>query len=242
MKLHKTNFVSLVAILACCLMCLITLRVNGQANNGERVDQQARQEILDSQRWADAKQQLDSWLSVQKVYSDEEVEVLKSELRNRIAVMSPQELQAFLEEMEAKVAVLMSPASLDARRWASKYTDKALERYRKKFGVEDPARMSAADLETALAEFTAQRQSKLESSAAFRQSRQSQARAAKNYNQAQAKAARRPSVAGRYRAPSSSSPYSPRRASSRVKTYSAPYPKLNYSVGPWGGVWVSPRK
>ena len=179
---------------------------------------QTRQEILQSPRWTRAKQQLDEWWSVQSVYDQAQVQALKSELRNRIDLMTAEELNVFLDEMEAKVAALMSPASMDARRWLSKYTDKVQQEIIKEYRVEDPLRMPAADIESALRQFAVERQSKMASSAAFNRSRESQIRAAASYRQAQAKAAR--SVAATHRTPSGS-PYTPRNRTRSPKTYSA---------------------
>ncbi len=208
------------------------------AGAGSPLEKQAQQEILTSPRWTKAKQQFDEWLSVQTAYNKAEVEVLKSELRNRIESMSAQELISFLEEMETKIVILMNPATTDARRWVAAYTDKAQQKIRKKFGVDDPLSLSADEIGAVLQQFSAERQSRLAASAAFNRARDSQARAIKNYKQTQSRAAR---TASSHRPPSRSS-YAPRNTPRRPQTYSAPYHKTNYSVGPWGGVWVSPGR
>ena len=130
---------------------------------------------------------------------------------------------------------------MDARRWAAKYTDKALKRIRKQYGVEDPIRMPSLDMEAALRQFAADRQSKSAASSAFTRARESQAKAARSYHQSQAAAARSTRKTANY-GNRSSSAYAPKSSKSRVRTYSSAYPKLNYSIGPWGGVWVNPRR
>ena len=197
-------------------------------------EEQARQQIMNSPQWTEAKQRFDEWLSVQTAYNKAEVVALESELRNRTAGMSAQELGSFLEEMEAKTAALMSPAAMDARRWVAKYSDKARLRISKEHGVEDPLSLSTVEIESALRQFAAERQSKMASAAAFDRSRAGQAQAVKSYNQTQAKAAR---TAASYRPPSRS-PYTPRNTPRRPQVYSASYPKMNYSMGPWGGVRI----
>jgi len=198
----------------------------------------SREEILDSLQWAKAKQQFDAWIVIQKAYNDTEIEAIKSEFRNRIDTMNAVELQLFLEEMEAKIAVLMSPATRDARRWVAMYTDKKQDEVAKRYGVEDPIRLPAAQIEAALSEIAAARQSKLAASTAFQQSRSAQAKAVGNLKKQQAQAIRKSATA---RAPSRSS-YAPYNKPPKPKTYSAAYPKLQYSISPWGGVWVGPRR
>ena len=67
--------------LACCVVCLATQSVNGEEPIGDSpAEAMARQEIIDSPRWAEAQQQLNDWLSIQSVYTEAQVEALKSEL------------------------------------------------------------------------------------------------------------------------------------------------------------------
>lgn len=243
MRQNSNTKISLFTLLALSFVCLTMQSAYSEEADGESLaETQSREEILSSERWLQAKQRFEDWLSIQEVYGDDQVEALKSELRNRIASMSAQQLKAFLPEMEDKLAVLMSQASMDARRWASKYTDKALTRIRAQYGVEDPIRMPSLDIEAALQKFAADRKSKASASAAFSRARQSQAKAATNYRQNQAAAAARSARKTANYGNRSSSAYAPRSSKSRVKTYSSAYPKLNYSVGPWGGVWVNPRR
>ena len=204
--------------------------------NQDFQEAEARNDILSSDRWAAAERQFDEWLSIQTVYSEDEVEAMKSDFRNRIIAMSAEELQEFLDQMEARVQILMSPASMDARRWASKFTEKRKKEIRKKFGVEDPINMSADEMAAALRQFAADRQSRQATSASFQRSRSLQASAATKRREAQAAAAR---AAARTRSTASSA-YAPRNVPRTPKTYRAAYPKMNYSVGPWGGVWLSP--
>jgi hypothetical protein len=154
--------------------------------------------------------------------------------------MSPTQLQDFLEEMEARLAVLLSPAATEARRWVAPLTDQAVQRMRAKYGVEDPARVSAADLENALLQFAADRQAQAAGAAAFNQSRQSAASAAISANQSQQKALNQATRSSAASFQTQGSPYAPRPSQRNARTYSAPYPKMRYSIGPWGGVWITP--
>jgi hypothetical protein len=201
----------------------------------------SQQELMNSPRWKQAKLKFDEWLAIQTVYNEDEVVALKSELRNRIATMSTPELQNFLEEMETKVAILLSPDTMDARRWVDKYTEKEQQKILKKFGVQDPMRISAIEMESVLRQFTAERASKRASSAAFNRSRESQAKAVKDYRRAQSTQVSAARTAASQRRPSRS-PYAPKNTPRRPQTYTAPYHKMNYSVGPWGGIRVNPSR
>lgn len=195
-------------------------------------NEQARQKILSSLRWTQAKMQFDEWLSIQTVYDENQIEALQSDLRNQIAFMSADELESFLTEMEAKLAVLMSPASMDARRWAAQYTKKAQQKILKKYNVQDPLTMPAADIESALRQFAAERGARQASSEAFNRARASQARAVSDLHKAQRQAA----IANASRRPAPSSAYAPRNKPRNPKVYESPYPS-RFRFGPWGGAW-----
>ncbi len=237
-------------LLLCCTACsalvfCMDVTRGQQADVETTGDAEARDAVLNSPRWEKAKDRYLAWLGSQSVYSKDQIEALNSELRNRIAGMSADEMKSFLAEMEAKLDVLTSPATMEARRWASKYTDSALQRIRKEYGVEDPIRTSSFDLDSALQQFHQDRRTRLAEAKEFRRARETQAKAARDYHQRQAnlatRAAGRPASTGQ-RSASSYAPRSPRSPRSRARAYSSPYPKLNYTIGPWGGVWVSPRR
>lgn len=204
--------------------------------NPEFIEAEARNDILTSDRWAAAKQQFDRWLSIQTVYSEDEVTAIKSDLLNQVVSMSSAELREFLDQMEARVQILMSPASMDARQWASRFTEKRKREIRKEYGVEDPIRLSADEMAAALQQFAADRQSRRTASSDFQRSRSLQASAAAKRRSTQT--AVRSAARAR---PTPSSAYAPRNVPRTPKTYQRKYPGMSYSVGPWGGVWVSPR-
>lgn len=217
----------------------------GQVDGYDESSSEASREIdaiLKSDRWAKAQQQFDQWLSLQNAYDKNETEALKSELRSRVAMMSATQLDAFLAEMEARLAVLLSPEAVDARRWVAPLTDQALQRLRAKYGVVDPMRMSAIDLDIALQQFAADRQTQAAGAAAFNQSRETAADSAIRLQQSQQKSLDRATQRSSGTFQTLSSPYAPRSQRPTARTFSSPYPKLNYSVGPWGGVWISPRQ
>ncbi len=216
----------------CCLLAFSVVALAVQSLPAAPLDDSglaARREILDSPRWAAAKAKFDQWLSVQTMYTEDQMRELESALRNRIASMSGEELAAFLKEMEAKLTVLMSPASQDARRWASKFTPLGLRKRTEKYGVDDPIRMPAAELAEALDEFTADRQAARTTSAAFKQSRAKQMAAAQSYHRDRAKVAYHRKEAATFQGGSSS--YAPRQGGSGVKVY--PKTSIGFGFG-WG--------
>jgi len=222
--------------------CLAQTQQIAKDEESRKQEEIALKQILASDRWGEAMQQFDEWLSLQTVYDEREINALKSELRNRVATMNPTELQNFLEEIEARLAILLSPAATEARRWVAPLTDQAVQRMRAKYGVEDPARLSAAELENALHQFAADRQAQAAGSAAFNRSRESVASAAMNSNQSQQQALNQATRRTAASFQSQASPYAPRPSERTPRTFSARYPKASYSIGPWGGVWITPRQ
>jgi hypothetical protein len=200
-------------------------------------EQQARQKVLDSQNWKDARAKFDRWLSVQVAYDPAEVEAMKAALAARIARSSAQELTALLQEMQQRLDVLLSPDVVAARDWAdSFYTPKGIKELTTKHGMANPMAMSGRDLTVALEKFQADRASQRTANKAFMQLQAKAVDAAQTTRQQQAAAAAaaaaRPSATfGAAYAPTRSGPPQPQR-------YQAPYNPVRYSIGPWGGVWV----
>jgi hypothetical protein len=230
--------------LACCgTLCCAALSALAQtdpaAATAEDEDARKRAEILASPEWQSARARFAQWLTVQKVYGPNEIEALKSELRNRVDLMSAQELAAFTVEMQAKLDVLLDPTAAEARRWVDTYfTPKKQQELAAKYGVTDPMRVSSQELEAALDRFAADRRIRRSGAAAQQQAQQAQVRGAQQFqrtqaqNQAQARATR-PSGGSSF-----GSHYAPTKPRDRVQTYEAPYKPVRYTVGPWGGVWM----
>lgn len=218
---------------------------NSSSADAERSsDEEAREAILGGDAWKATTARFEEWLQVQKTYGPAEVEALRSELRNRVAQMSAEELAAFTADMEAKLNVLLDPAADAARQWVETYfTPKKQRELAAKYGVQDPIRMSSFELAKALEEFENDRMVRGAAAASFQQSQAAQVRGAENYRKSQdrvqaaaVQAARQGAGGGNY----FGSHYAPtpNRNRNRVQTYQAPYKPFQYSVGPWGGVWV----
>ncbi len=204
-------------------------------------EQAARQKILNSQRWKQVKEKFDAWLSVQTAYSPAQVKQRKAELQRRIAAMRASALKQFLNEMDERLDVLMSPELSQARNWVNQYyTEKAQQRMAKKLGVEEPIKMTASQLRAALGRFEQQRNSQRSAQDAFNRSRESQVKALGSYRKQQQAAlekARAQAARNARRSTSFGSHYAPRRAK-QPQTYSPAYRRSRYSIGPWGGVWI----
>lgn len=196
----------------------------------------ARQQILASPRWQQAVRNMNQWLSIQRLYSPQEVAVLRNEFRSRVARMTPEELEQQLNEIEAKIAILASPEAEDARRWMAqflavqaKYSDAELRARRP-----DIARMTASQIQQELANFQKRRGGMQMSQSAVQQGRALQVQNAQNMQaQRQQAAERARQSAGRAADVAASR--------NQIQTNTVPPfsgPQYNsapfYTVGPWG--------
>lgn len=207
----------------------------GATSTAATANEAARQQILQSERWRNAAHGLEQWLSVQQLYTPQEVALLRAQFKSRIDRMSPAELEEQLTGMEEKLAVLSSSEAEDARRWLAqflavqrKYTDAQLRQMRP-----DIANMTAAQIRHELQQFQARRgQAQLTQSAAA-QGRALQVQSARNVQEsrrqvqqaARAEAAQSASTAATF-APPSQPP--------RQQTVPVPVGPPIYTVGPWG--------
>lgn len=188
-----------------------------------------RREIMESDRWRRTTRGLNEWLSVQQLYSPDEVAVLRSQFRARVARMSPTELKNHLDDMEAKLEVLSSPEAEDARRWMSqflavqaKYTDAQLRAKRP-----DVANMTARQIRQELENFQARRGVGQQSQAAVSQARAQQVQSAQARRQTQtmAQPSRAATIGNQNAMPQRDLP---------GHTDPNTIDRSFYSVGPWG--------
>lgn len=84
-------------------------------------DAARKAELLASPRWRRAIHEFDQWLARQPVYPPDTVQRIKADLANRIAGMTSYELEYLLEGLDEKLAILESPAAVDARNWLGRY-------------------------------------------------------------------------------------------------------------------------
>jgi hypothetical protein len=214
--------------------------VRAQAPAAERTfsaeEQQARQKVLDSDSWKDARRKLEDWLSVQVAYDATELEAVKRQFASRVERGSAEDLTNLLQVMQRRLDVLLSPEVAAARDWAdSFYTELGKRELMEKRGLADPMAMSANDLAEALAKFAGDRQSQAGANAAFQQQQAAAVAGASEARKRQAAAAAAAASAPRQTA-AHAAPYAPTR--DRVQRYEAPYNPMRYSIGPWGGIWA----
>jgi len=198
-------------------------------------DSVERQKLLNSPRWRQARYALHEWLSVQQIYSPQEVSKLLADLEHKAHTLPIDQLQDWLEDMEEKMTILMSPQAQEARAWLgqflsvqAKYSPEEIQKM-----MPDVLRMSAAQVEERLQQFEQERAGTRQAQAAFDRNRQQEVEAQRRANaQAQAAAARAQANRPTPQAPQTRSPYAPRRQ------WTPPQSNMSLVVSPYGRVGV----
>jgi hypothetical protein len=198
----------------------------------EGSQQAAREKIFASERWHRANRAFNEWLSVQKVYRPEQVAAIRAELNKRALAMSPRELEEYLEDMEERLQVLLSPEAEDARQWLGQFLAVA-RNPEQQLGrsLPDVMNMTASEIRQELRWLEQHRAARQRSQAAFSQMRATQgqttrdARAARQQSAAQTSTRSAAQIRNR---PAYQSQYSPQR-----ELRPKPIGPL-YTVGPWG--------
>jgi hypothetical protein len=193
----------------------------------------ARRQIVESDRWKQMRSAFDQWLSVQQIYTMDEVASMRAELNDRARAMSPQELEGLLSEMEQRLAVLTSPEAEQARMWVSqflavqaKHSDEELRQMRP-----DVMNMTAGQIRNELQQFQQRRLATQQSQAAFDRGRALQVQSAQGMQDAR-RSANQPAQNSGSRAASHTEfrvPNAPRRDPPLLINQ----PPI-YTVGPWG--------
>ena len=181
-----------------CLCAAATVRLPAEETAPARQaftdqEQAARQKILDSDHWKETGEKFKQWLSVQIAEDPQQLTEQEAQLKKHIATLSATELEQFLDAMDERMEILLSPAMDQARSWVDHYyTPKAQHKMMQKMGVGDPLKMSGNQLNAALQRFQDQRASEVQSSSSFNRSRQSGNKSLNSYRvqqqSAQAKA------------------------------------------------------
>jgi hypothetical protein len=202
-------------------------------------DEAARQKILDSARWRRLNRQFVDWVSVQRVYTPEQLDAVKADLVARVARLSPRELEDFMEDMEDRLSVLTSPEAADARAWLTDFLAVA-RNPEQQLGRERPdvLNMSAAQIRQEIAWLHQRREQRQRAQTAFQQGREvrsrgvQQARQRRNDAQQQAVDARSRAAANQH----ARTRYTPNFADRPGHTDLRPQPMGApiYNVSPWG--------
>jgi hypothetical protein len=175
-------------VIAIALACLSIARQSAVAQNENdsasaapstfsESDQAARQRILDSDRWRRLNRRFVDWVSVQQVYTPEQLDAVKAELVARIARMSPRDLEDFMEDMEDRLDVLTSPEAADARAWLADFLVVA-RNPEQQLGRERPdvLNMSASQIRQEIAWLHQRREQRQRAQTAFQQGREVRSR------------------------------------------------------------------
>ncbi|HEY2883172.1 MAG TPA: nuclear transport factor 2 family protein, partial [Pirellulales bacterium] len=124
-------------------------------------DAAKRAEILNSDRWKKVQKEFQEWLSMQVVYTPQQVEKMRAKLNAEINKMSAAELQQFLDQWDAKLKVLLGKDAGEVREWLGEYMSVIADGYRptflKKLGITDVSTLSAAQIEEGLDRIRADR-------------------------------------------------------------------------------------
>jgi hypothetical protein len=202
----------------------------------------ARRAILESERWQQTNRRLNEWLSVQKIYSSDEIAGMRAALAERIAKMSPQELERLMDEMDGRLEVLLSPEAADARSWLSQYLAVVRDPEERLRSLRpDLANMTASQIRQELHQFQDQRAARRRAQEAFDRTRMQQVQSltsAQGANVQAAQQARAQRAASFGSDSQSRSPYAPVPRNPR-----RPLPPPGYGLGPWGGplMWYPAR-
>jgi hypothetical protein len=182
------RFVSLAVLLA--LSGGYAPATRGQSTEPAKVDvdapaddshESARREILDGARWRQTQREFNEWLSVQTIYTPDEVKAIRDNLRKSIANKSPRELEDFMKDMESRLEVLMSPEADDARLWLKQFMAVAVDPERQLGRARpDVLNMTASQIRQELQWLQQTREARQRNQASFNRSRQLQSQAARD--------------------------------------------------------------
>jgi hypothetical protein len=124
-------------------------------------------------------------MSVQQIYTDEEIKEKLNSLRLRVAGMSEQERLAFLRDAQARLAILNGEEARQARAWVGETMSRLTPAGQQRFGKQlpDVANMTASELEQSLATQQLKVQQRQRNQAAAAQLRAQQLQMARQMNQ-----------------------------------------------------------
>lgn len=132
-----------------------------------------REELLNSEAWRKSMGGLDEWLSAQTIYDRNQVDEIEKQLTRRLEKMSPDELAAYQQDLEAKLQMVLSPEGRDILGWVEANVAAAAPAYRKKLDLRYPdlTQLTAAQLREQLDQLERKRSAARSQTAALEQSR-----------------------------------------------------------------------
>jgi hypothetical protein len=202
---------------------------SGRARESATTDDDEKRRILESDQWRQVRLAFDEWLAVQKIYDAQQAAQLPSRLKQKVAGMSSRELQKFLEQMQAKMAILLSPAAADARDWLGHFVSARVVFSQDELDRFDVLTMTTSQMDAALRSVESKRAARGRSSHAHNQLRNEKVQQRqKELSRLQSRTPSRASTHGS--GPAFQSQYAPRRPEP------APPPSPRFIVSPYGGV------
>ncbi len=193
--------------------------------------------LLASDTWKRLVLEFNQWVSVQVVYTPQQMAKTKAEMRSEIEKMPAPELERFIAETDAKLSLLMSKDAREARAWLGQHLSRRTEAYRQKLLGDAPdfANMTSAEIEDRALRLRSKVRSSQQAQASFDANRSrmvnSQLQASAAASRATMQAASASSGSGQ--SSGYHSPYQPRQSSHE------PAARPSYGVGPLGGVYRS---
>ena len=189
--------------------------------------------LLASDAWKRLESEFNQWVSVQVVYTPQQMAETKAEMRAEIEKMSAPELERFIAETDSKLKLLMSKDGVEARAWLGQYLSRRTEAYRQKLFEDTPdfANMTSAQIEDRALRLKAKLRSRQQQQASFDANRsrmvnsQLRANAASRATMQAASASSGSGQSSGYQ-----SPYQPYQSSHERAV------RPSFSVGPLGGV------
>jgi len=199
-------------------------------------DAAAKNVIFSSDEWRRTRVAFDEWLSIQRIFDDQQVRSMKDRLRKQIATSSAADLRTLQEQMAAKMEILLSPEASDARRWLGHFVSPEVIFTREELNRFDIVSMTPAQVREMMQTFESRRAARRSQGAAFNASREQQAQrtmqAGRDRRQSNAQTRSSAQAAAQSRA--AQTPLAPRQSPS------PPRPRAQIFVGPGGAGFVLP--
>jgi uncharacterized protein (TIGR02246 family) len=196
-------------------------------------DAEKKAALLAGDAWKRLESEFNKWVSVQVVYTPQQMAEAKAEMRAEIEKMSAPQLEQFISETDGKLKLLMSKDGSEARAWLGQYLSHRTEAYRQKlFGdMPDFFNMTSAQIEDKALRLRAKLRSQQRQQASHDAAQSQMANAQLKANAASRTTTQAAGASSNHGQSSAyQSPYQPYQSSHR------PTPRPSYSVGPLGGV------
>lgn len=165
-----------IAAIICVSMVLANSHVYSQTKSSSPELSEERGDNVSSPMLRATLRDFEEWASVQKTYDAEQVKQIRTRLIEKASNLSGDDLEAFLDNVNERLQILMSAEAKEARLWLTKTlataADVRVEKIKAK--LPDVAKLSASQLEEELKLFEARRSSQEKSYADFNTTRKAQ--------------------------------------------------------------------